>query len=67
MKGDVSRWLITNKDVPYNLRAGAWEVAFSLDGKDCNTVIFSGPDARRLSEEYAAFMKAWKEAEALLS
>jgi hypothetical protein len=66
MSEKVTRWLVTNKDVPFTLRAGAWEVAFSLDGKGCNTIIFSGPDARRLSEEYQAYTKAYLEADALL-
>ncbi len=59
--------MVTNKDATTTLRAGAWEVAFSLDGSGCNTVIFSGPDARRLSEEYQAYTKAYLEADTLLS
>lgn len=66
MKDKVSCWIVTTKDGQRHIRANSWEVAFSLDGKDCHTVTFSGPEARKLAEDYRAYMTAFLAAEALL-
>ncbi len=67
MMEKVSCWMLTNKDGMHFVRAGAWEVSFSTDGKNAHTVTFSGPEARRLAHEYQAYMKAYLDADALLA
>lgn len=67
MKAKVSCWIVTTKDGSRPIRANSWEVAFSLDGKDCHTVTFSGPEARKLAEAYKSYMEAFLAADSLLA
>lgn len=61
---DITLWKITDKDDFIHVRAGAWEVGIATDdGKGCNTITVSGPDAKKLSQA----IKDWLETERLLS
>lgn len=58
MTKGVSLWMITNKDVTIQVRAGAWEVAFpAADGERTMTVIVSGPEARVWAEKLRDFIE----------
>jgi hypothetical protein len=59
MTESVSCWAITDVDSMVHVRGGAWEVSHAAkDGsKQCCTVIFSGPDARKRAEWYADYLR----------